>query len=133
VSWCRWSTNGFRCDLYIYDSVGDFVSVNVAGRKKRFNVFPEPSAFIRRDGVFEVKAGWRWKSYRVLKELWGWYYAVLPWRDIKWQAGESLQFTDMQQLAQWLYEARQHGLRFPDSVWIALANSVKDSTYTESP
>lgn len=132
MSWCRWSTNGFRCDLYIYDSVGDFVSVNVAGRRKLWGL-PEPSAFTWKTGKMEVKSGLAWKWYRVLKWLWRLHYDLTPWRDIHHEGGASHQFTDMASLAEWLIVARQKGLRFPDRVFQYCAGSVKDSTYEMAP
>jgi len=39
VSFCRWSSDDFQCDLYVYGAEGDVVSINVAGRK---HVLKEP-------------------------------------------------------------------------------------------
>lgn len=33
MSYCRWSTDSFRCDIYAYESVGDFWVVYVAGNR----------------------------------------------------------------------------------------------------
>ncbi|NII53536.1 hypothetical protein [Luteibacter sp. SG786] len=39
MSYCRWSTDDFQCDLYVYESVGGFWSTNVAGNRI---VYKEP-------------------------------------------------------------------------------------------
>ncbi len=33
MSYCRWSSDDFRCDLYIYDDVRGGVTIHVAGRR----------------------------------------------------------------------------------------------------
>ena len=34
MSYCRWSSDDFQCDVYVYESTGDFWSTNVAGRRR---------------------------------------------------------------------------------------------------
>jgi hypothetical protein len=38
MSYCRWSTDNWKCDLYIYESVGDFWALHVAANR---NVYTE--------------------------------------------------------------------------------------------
>lgn len=123
MSWCRWSTDSFRCDLYIYDSVGDFVSVNVAGRRKWFCI-TDPSAFTWESGECAVKTGWPWIWYRIGKWLHRTCYRITPWRRVNYSGEQSLQFTDMKALCEWLQEARDKGLRFPDRVWSCLLETA---------
>lgn len=33
MSYCRWSSDDYQCDVYVYDSVGDFVAIHVAGNR----------------------------------------------------------------------------------------------------
>jgi hypothetical protein len=33
MSYCRWSSDDFKCDLYIYEHVGGFWALHVAGRR----------------------------------------------------------------------------------------------------
>lgn len=33
MSYCRWSSDDWKCDLYCYESVGDFYAVHVASNK----------------------------------------------------------------------------------------------------
>src|SRR5690348_8302216 len=34
MSYCRWSSDGFRSDVYVYESVYDCWTVHVAGRRR---------------------------------------------------------------------------------------------------
>ncbi len=34
MSYCRWSTDEFRCDLYIYANVNGYWTIHVAGRTR---------------------------------------------------------------------------------------------------
>lgn len=34
MSYCRWSSDDFQCDVYVYEDVGGFWSTNVAGRRR---------------------------------------------------------------------------------------------------
>jgi hypothetical protein len=131
MSWCRWSTDNFRCDLYIYDDCAGYVSVMVAGRKTAWTIIPDP---------VHTMFCWTWKWYEsrfgrvvyvVWRALWAADRAIAPWRKVPWKAGECLAFTDMNELATWLLEARRNGLRFPDSVWPQLVEAAKDADYND--
>jgi hypothetical protein len=127
MSWCRWSSQNYQCDLYIYDSVGDFVSVNVAGRKHAWALIPDPSMWCLQPGrqwLFKTKPGW--VVFRLWRALWNLDRWIAPWRDVRWKGGESFQFTDMNALATFLLEARQNGLRFPDHVWACLVETATE-------
>lgn len=39
MSYCRFSSDDYQCDIYCYESVGDFWAIHVAGRRP---VFKEP-------------------------------------------------------------------------------------------
>lgn len=131
MSWCRWSSMNWQCDLYIYDDVGGYVSVHVAGRKKAWALLPDPSFMALRtkwNWLFQTKAGRI--VFRAWRALWDFERLVTPWRKVPWQAGESHQFTDMKALGDWLLIAKRRGLRFPDVVWCALIESCADTAYT---
>lgn len=57
ISYCRWSTDDFQCDLYVYEDVGGYWSINVAGRRlvwhegflpEPVNVSADPTGFFER-------------------------------------------------------------------------------------
>lgn len=38
MSYCRWSSDDFKCDVYAYHSVGDFYQIYVASNRYKGNV-----------------------------------------------------------------------------------------------
>lgn len=50
MSYCRWSSDDFQCDLYIYRSMDGYVT-HVAGGRRTFNVELPPPVSIVYDGV----------------------------------------------------------------------------------
>lgn len=43
MSYCRWSSDNWRCDIYCYASVGDFYAIHVAGNRVAEPIPEEPS------------------------------------------------------------------------------------------
>lgn len=43
MSYCRWSNDDYQCDVYVYDSVGDFVAIHVADNRVTPPSPPPPS------------------------------------------------------------------------------------------
>lgn len=43
MSYCRWSSNDFQCDVYVYESVGDSFVIHVAGNRQTPDTPPPPS------------------------------------------------------------------------------------------
>ncbi len=43
MSYCRFSSNDFQCDVYVYASVGDFIAIHVAGSRVTPDTPPPPS------------------------------------------------------------------------------------------
>lgn len=37
MSYCRWSSDGFQCDVYVYESADGYVT-NVAGRRRKYRI-----------------------------------------------------------------------------------------------
>ncbi len=44
MSYCRWSSDDWSCDVYVYESVGDFWSINVA-RHRYVGDMPEADKY----------------------------------------------------------------------------------------
>jgi hypothetical protein len=64
MSYCRWSTDLFRCDVYVYESDEGWVT-HVAGRKLKHSVPPEIDAM----------------PQTTFKESWARDRAYAAWRD----------------------------------------------------
>lgn len=45
MSYCRWSTNDFRCDIYCYESCNGGWDIHVARLRHRLNRLPSPVPF----------------------------------------------------------------------------------------
>lgn len=43
MSYCRFSTNDYQCDVYVYSSVGDFIAIHVASNRQTPDTPPPPS------------------------------------------------------------------------------------------
>ena len=35
MAYCRWSSDFYECDVYVYESVGDYWATHVAGRRRK--------------------------------------------------------------------------------------------------
>jgi len=55
MSYCRWSTDDFRCDLYVYEA-SDGIYVHIAGSKHNLptDAFPEKVDFWSVDDYFDM-------------------------------------------------------------------------------
>lgn len=59
MSYCRWSTDDFQCDLYVYYSVGDFYQIYVANNKVIYKEeLPPRLDFPELDASEEERKGW---------------------------------------------------------------------------
>ncbi|MDO9402088.1 MAG: hypothetical protein Q7T46_11675 [Polaromonas sp.] len=43
MSYCRFSTNDYQCDVYVYASVGGFIAIHVAGSRQTPDTPPPPA------------------------------------------------------------------------------------------
>ena len=43
MSYCRWSSDDYQCDVYCYESVGDVYVIHVAGNRQTPSTPPPPS------------------------------------------------------------------------------------------
>jgi len=125
MSWVRWSTaveKGVTSDLYIYDSVGDYIQVYVAGRK-RVSLLPvgdipdeptwpkesTPEAIQQWHDLREINDAW-WDEENIGKN---WH-----WVDLNPEyEGKSYQFTDIDELIVLLKELKSAGINFPEYVF----------------
>jgi hypothetical protein len=123
MSWVRWSSTvskGVSSDLYIYDSVGDFIALMVAGRKR---VSIKPIEEIPEEPDFHLiesnQESWL-SQYHISEDWWDEKNENINWiwKDIneKW-SGQSLEFTDIDSLIETLKEMRAEGIVFPDYVF----------------
>lgn len=111
MSYCRWSSMGFKCDLYCYEHVGGFWATHVAGNKIVSPIFPEaPWKLIRGGYLGRLLFGWWHRlhmftvSHGIRRDL------TLP------HAGASFQDSTLEEFKATLLMLRGLGYRFPDHV-----------------
>lgn len=126
MSWCRWSTevNNEQSSLYIYDSVGDNITIHVAGRKRaNFKDNPHKLPKIKE---YQEKYGEAWidpwsKDYsEVHKKHSDWMEQNTIWEDLpeKW-AGKSytFEYNELDGMRSLLTEMKNDGIVFPEYVF----------------
>jgi hypothetical protein len=122
MSYCRWSTvlaDNYESDLYIYDHVDGFISVNIAGGRWD-GIQNAPRLVLSRFVLSEqgktdefVASYMARNKWREEQEAAGTLKAVpidLPY------AGESKAFTDPAECVKFLEELKALGYRMPESV-----------------
>lgn len=98
MSWCRWSSDNFACDLYVYDGY-DGTVVHVASQRYEFD----------RTGLSEVDHSGTETRRRLHEESW-----TVP-IDLP-HAGTSRVFATPADAADWIDELAALGYRVPDGL-----------------
>lgn len=115
MSFCRWSTlcaDGHESDLYIYDSVGGFLAVMVAGKRRAVDPSAPavPPLVVSKDpGRDFIK---NHKAYNNWAARWAPTLEAIPLE----HAGSEHEFTDIDDAIVFLKELRTLGFRMPDHV-----------------
>lgn len=66
MSYCRWSSDDWQCDVYVWADVDGGWRTEVAGRRWIFNHLPEPVPFPDDPGAEDQIRAWVERSKRVL-------------------------------------------------------------------
>lgn len=125
MSYCRFSTDGWRCDLYCYESARGF-ETHVAGNKKIGWWVPSPGY-----QLLQSRLGrWWWGiQYR----LHNWTYHLAPRRNLELpHAGESFTDGDLESFRDRLVWLRSLGYRFPDYVLESVEEELIEEGLTDS-
>ena len=136
MSWCRFSTiceNNLSSEIYAYESCTGGVDVIIASRKRdnEVNAPRVPSWSEISDIDKDDSEGWNewWHEFsrcKRIRERWlehnsQWVTIDLPY------AGETCNFTDKEELLEFLYKLKDVGYTFPDRVFdIAKEWEVED-------
>jgi hypothetical protein len=111
MSYCRWSSDFFRCDIYAYESTAGF-EIHVAGRKLK-NPPPVP---VKQEGQ-------DWSDFYAGPEFQAWqraYHEASNRDDDEWEDlggpfdGEEFVEPDFESYRERMLELRALGYRFPD-------------------
>ena len=113
MSYCRWSTNDFGCDLYVYASGDNEYTIHVAGNRAVGNVPKITSDYMDAGDPKDMVRCEEWRSQ---------HQAQLDWlMDCEREkitlpyAGESFYLPQEQAVAK-LLELKELGYKFPDYV-----------------
>jgi hypothetical protein len=119
MSYCRWSTDSFRCDVYAYEDTGGGWTIHVASRKKDLpNVVRQPEI----DREWSDSAAWS-AAYR----LWELNYDAAPWIELTApSAGMSFNEPSLEAFRDRMQALRAEGLRFPDEVFEAIDDEIAE-------
>jgi hypothetical protein len=114
MSYCRWSSDDFACDLYAYESVGDTWVIHVAGNRVVGDIPklpPFPTAGITgKDDPWIASYHLAAKAQHEFLETAEREFIDLPF------AGESLHCDTLQEFKEKMLMLREIGYNFPDYV-----------------
>jgi len=101
----------FQCDLYVYEHVGGYLAVHIAGSRKVMDLSVLPPKPTPHDIIKDKRAFL--DRHEQLMELVD--KAESEPIELKY-AGEDRQFVDVDQAVEFLEELRELGYKFPDHV-----------------
>lgn len=119
MSYCRWSTDDYQCDLYVYESVGGFWSTNVASNRLVYKEPLPPAIPFTADRLTE----WHERHERVGEMV---DEAVRVEIDLP-HAGESFADASAGACADRLQYLKGLGYRFPDAVIVDLREEQREA------
>ena len=109
MSYCRWSSDGFRCDIYLYNHCDGYYSLNIAGRKIVGNLPERPDLDLLTKGNAEdfarLHRNFMDAANKAKREI-----ITLPY------AGETFNIYSPKEVYDKLIELRKLGYNFPDYV-----------------
>lgn len=108
MSFCRWSSDDFQCDLYVYYSVGDFYQIHVAGRRHALKEpLPPKVTYRNKDGTPSLEYWDRHKKVQAMLDT-----AELVDIDLPCD-GESYEIDTADECAAKMEELRDIGYNVP--------------------
>jgi hypothetical protein len=116
MSYCRWSTDDFQCDLYVYEDCDGGYTTHVAGNRPIYqSPLPEPVDL-------DDTMAWLQRHDRVMQML-----TEAKREDITLpHAGERLHDDTAAELLRRLQQLKQIGYRFPDYVLELVAEEAAE-------
>lgn len=110
MSYCRWSTDNFNCDIYAYESDSGFQIHICSGRYK--GEIPKTDMSFLQDGSKESIS-----RYMQTSQIQSDYLKTCGTKPINLPlAGESFTLPDLQSFYDKMVELKEIGYRFPDYV-----------------
>ncbi len=119
MSYCRWSTDNCRCDLYCYEAKDGYV-IHVAGNRLRNT--PPTVPFIL-DVPLEVH-----RRAHAHQSRWLHHHAKRERIKLRY-AGKSFYGLTLAGFLSWLVELRRIGYRFPDYVLADVREEIAEAKH----
>ena len=120
MSYCRWSTDNFKCDVYAYESQSGF-EIHVAARRVVGDVPPLAN-------ILEVSTDEFMKSYNAHHE----FLETAERLNIGLEYdGKSFTCDTLEEFLEKLKEIKSKGYNVPDSVFEEVAQEMADLTGVE--
>lgn len=107
MSYCRWSTDDYQCDLYVYDHYDGYISINVAGRRRVPSKPLPPKIPLTKDNVDAYLARDKYIRENCYPEDCEWVNVPEKW------AGKSFCIYDHEEAAQLVMQMMQDGVVCP--------------------
>jgi len=119
MSYCRFSSDDWQCDVYVYEHVGGFIAIHVAGSRPDFSgVELPPPVDVAKDGVDELVARYVEVS-KILDRV-----PIVP-LDLPCD-GETYEIEDRIEAAHKLKELKGMGYNVPDYAIRGVLEGVGD-------
>ena len=117
MSYCRWSSDNWRCDLYCYESVAGGFTTHVAARRIVGDIPPEPSFGLPLDPEWGIK-------HRAVMD----FIKAAERREIGGAYdGETFSDPDPTSFLDRLLLLRDAGYRFPDYVLAEIRDEIREA------
>ena len=125
MAYCRWSSDNFKCDLYVFEVVGGGYQVHIAGTRVVGEVPPlmwprlEPGELIEDDDFYLLE-----QSYKAQGDFLETAERVpigLPWDNT------SFWFQELGELRMFLNAAKTIGYQFPDEIFDIIEEEMADN------
>lgn len=123
MSYCRWSSDNFRCDLYVYNSIDDTYVIHVAAKRRIGDWGESPYEAILRDPDKDIPKDWSNQVKAYHERL-----NAAPLMEIKLPyAGSTLYEKSPEGLLRRLLELRKLGYCFPDEVLDTVREEIENA------
>lgn len=132
MSYCRWSSQDFSCDVYAYEHVAGGWTIHLAGNRVVGDIPPVP-AFPPQGCSQDEVAAWA-KEYATASAVRHSFLMGAERVDIDLpHAGESFDCQSLEEFRAKMLELREIGYRFPDSVFDQIDEEMREQHDAEAP
>lgn len=126
MSYCRWSSMDYTCDLYVYEDAYNGYTTHVASRRRDWGPDGPPPSPYDMNGFALIEAG-KTEEWITLKDA---YHTALDAVEMAPiggpHDGESFRDDALEDLRDRLLDLRAKGYRFPDEVLATIDEEIAE-------